>query len=344
VTVSGEAMKTFVVGEVNKLSSSDFILASERSIDPQLIDDVRNTEGVTGVAPLRTGVTTIYGGMPAFFTTGDLEELGDVAGMPPVSGSLDSVTDGPGIAVADLSQFGGGGGGQPALRLGDVVPVVGADGQERDLTVEVLLEEAGFDSFFIGYLVGEETFVELVGEQPISFAFVRVEPGTADAVGQRIERSLQGYTGVEVQPGNFVGQIIGNVFDFLIGAVNALLGMSVVVALVGIVNTLTLSIFERRRELGMVRALGMTRQQVGRMIRLEGVLIGLLGTIVGMGSGILLSWVVVSSIEDGLIDLSFNWARVGAIFAIGVAVGVVASLLPARRATRLDMLEAMRST
>ena len=86
----------------------------------------------------------------------------------------------------------------------------------------------------------------------------------------------------------------------------------------------------------------MTRQQVGRMIRMEAVLIGLLGTIIGMGAGVLLSWVVVSSIEEIEIGLSFNWARVGLIFAVGVGVGIVASLLPARRATRLDMLEAMK--
>ena len=148
---------------------------------------------------------------------------------------------------------------------------------------------------------------------------------------------------MELAAGNFVGDIVGSVFDFLIGAVNALLGMSVVVALVGIVNTMTLAIFERRRELGMVRALGMTRQQVGRMIRVEAVLIGLLGTLVGIGAGVLLSWVVVSSIDEVEIGLSFNWARVGLIFAVGVLVGVLASLLPARRATRLDMLDAMRS-
>ena len=93
----------------------------------------------------------------------------------------------------------------------------------------------------------------------------------------------------------------------------------------------------------MVRALGMTRQQVGRTIRLEAVLIGLLGTVVGIGAGVLLSWVVVSSIPEIEIGLSFNWARVGLIFLVGVLVGVLASLLPARRATRLDMLEAMRS-
>lgn len=345
VTVSGEAMKSYIVGEFNKLSSSDFIVGAERALDPKLVKEIRGTKGVTGVASLRTGIATSTGSsQPVFISTTDLAELGDVAGMTLKEGSLDKVTNGEGIAVPDLSDLGGGmGGGQAALGLGDQVVVQDQTGADRTLTVEAVLDGAGFDSLFVGYIVGPTTFTEVVGDQPTTFAFVRVEPGQADAVGQRIEKVLQGYTGVEVQPGNFIGQIVGNVFDFLIGAVNALLGMSVIVALVGIVNTMTLSIFERRRELGMVRALGMTRQQVGRMIRLEAVLIGLLGTIIGMGAGVLLSWVVVSSIEEIEIGLSFNWARVGLIFAVGVAVGIIASLLPAHRATRLDMLEAMRS-
>jgi putative ABC transport system permease protein len=117
----------------------------------------------------------------------------------------------------------------------------------------------------------------------------------------------------------------------------------VVIALIGIVNTLTLSLYERRAELGTVRALGMTKQQVGRMVRLEAVLIGILGTVVGMAAGLLLGWVVVGSLSTS-IDLSINWARLGLIAVAGVVVGVLASVLPARRAVRLDMLDAMRAT
>jgi putative ABC transport system permease protein len=120
--------------------------------------------------------------------------------------------------------------------------------------------------------------------------------------------------------------------------------MSVIIALVGIVNTLTLSIFERRRELGMVRALGMTNQQVSRMVRGEAVLIGVLGTCIGLGAGLLLGWVVIGSLAGDTIPLSVNWARLGLIALAGVAVGVLASILPGRRAVRTDMLEAMRAT
>jgi putative ABC transport system permease protein len=336
VTVSGEAMKTYVVGEVNALASSDFVLFAERSLDPQLVDDVRGIDGVAGVAPLRFAEV---GGVGVITTTDDPERLGDVAGMSLKEGSLDPVVNGDGVAVPDVGELVGGGG----LQVGDEVTVIDKAGEMRSLPVTALLDDGGVNGLLVGYLVGEDTFVELAGEQPISFAFIRAEPGRAEEVGRRIEATYEGYAGVELRAGNFLGDIVGDVFDFLIGAVNALLGMSVVVALVGIVNTMNLAIFERRRELGMVRALGMTRQQVGRMIRLEAVLIGLLGTLIGMGAGILLSWVVVSSIDGIEIGLSLNWARVGLIFAVGVLVGVVASLLPARRATRLDMLDAMRS-
>lgn len=350
VTVSGEAMKTSVVNELNKLSSSDFIInAQSGAIDPTLVTKIDDTKGVTATAAIKSSLAVDGNGDPTFISTADFGQLEDTAGMRVVSGSTESVTDGNGAAVADFSTLGGGGGGGPggggpgSETLGDIVIVRGLDGQNVELPVDAVLT-AKLDSLFLGYLVGPDTFTRLVGEKPVNQVFVRVDPGKADEVGQRLEKVLNGYTGVEVQPGNFIGQIVGTVFDFLIGAVNALLAMSVIVALVGIVNTMTLSIFERRRELGMVRALGMTRQQVGRMIRFEAVLIGLLGTIIGMSAGILLSWVVISSIGNGAIALSFNWARVGLIFAVGVLVGVIASILPSRRATRLDMLEAMAET
>ncbi len=340
VTVSGEAMKAYLVGELNKLASSDYVLAAQRSLDDDLIEEVRGIDGVAGVAPLRFGQVTSSEGQLVISATDDPEELGDVAGMTVVDGSLEQVMNGDGMAVPKMGDLGGG---SPQLALGDEVVVMDVNGAQRTLTVAAILDDGGINSLIVSNLVSENTLTELTGEQPVAMAFIRAEPGQAEEVGRKIEQAFDGYTGIELMAGNFVGDIIGTIFDFLIGAVNALLGMSVVVALVGIVNTMTLAIFERRRELGMVRALGMTRQQVGRTIRLEAVLIGLLGTIVGIGAGILLSWTVVSSIPEIEIGLSFNWARVGLIFAVGVLVGVLASLLPARRATRLDMLDAMRS-
>ncbi|MGB3410408.1 MAG: FtsX-like permease family protein [Microthrixaceae bacterium] len=343
VTVSGEAMKTSVVQELNKLSSSDFIIMSQGAIAPDLVSEVAKVKGVSDTAPVRSSLAVDGNGETTFISSADFDALANTAGLTLSSGSTESVVAGKGVAVPDFAQLGGGeggGGGPGSEQLGTELTFRTVSGDTLTLPVTALLD-AKLDSLFLGYVVSPEVFEKISGDKPVNQIFVRVERGQANAVGQRLEKTLQGYTGVEVQPGNFIGEIVGNVFDFLIGAVNALLAMSVVVALVGIVNTMTLSIFERRRELGLVRALGMTRKQVGRMVRLEAVLMGLLGTIIGMGAGILLSWVIISSIGDGAIDLSFNWARVGLIFVAGIAVGVIASLLPARRATRLDMLDAI---
>jgi putative ABC transport system permease protein len=343
VTVSGEAMKTSLVDQLSSASSPDFIVSSQGAIDPKLVASIDNTEGVTNTAAVKSSVAVESSGQVTFVSAASLEQLTKSAGLKVTAGSQDAVASGAGIAIPDFSSVGGGilssPGATAAAGLGDSVSLRTVDGQ--DLTLPIVAVYEGSLESFVGNIMNPQVFATVVGDKPVSQVFVRVEPGQADNVGQDLEKVLQGYTGVEVQPGNFVGQIVGTIFDFLIAAVNALLAMSVIVALVGIVNTMTLSIFERRRELGMVRALGMTRQQVGRMVRFEAVLIGLLGTLVGMGAGILLSWIIISSIADGAIGLSFNWTRVGLIFLVGILVGVIASILPARRATKLNMLDAM---
>jgi len=345
VTVSGEAMKSSLVDQLSSASSPDFVVSSQGAIDPKLVRSINKTDGVTNTAPVKSSVAVESSGQSTFVSTASLDQLTKSAGLKVTAGSAQAVASGAGIAIPDFSSFAGGALSSPglaAVTLGDTVSLRTVDNQDLALPV-VAVYQASLETF-VGNVMNPETFSAVVGDKPVSKIFVRVEPGQADAVGQELEKVLQGYTGVAVRPGNFIGQIVGSIFDFLIAAVNALLAMSVIVALVGIVNTMTLSIFERRRELGMVRALGMTRQQVGRMVRFEALLIGLLGTLVGMGAGILLSWVVISSIAGGAIDLSFNWARVGLIFLVGILVGVIASIMPAHRATKLNMLDAMNAS
>lgn len=353
VTVSGNALKTWTVDRLNQLSSSDFIVAGDRNgVAPELVQRIRTTDGVAAIGAVSQAGVLRTDGRIVYISGADIDELRRATGMTVRSGSLEAVADGRGAAVTDLGggRAGGEGGAPGGDRqvaatpggLGDVTGIVTPDGGEDRLEVVATLEPK-LDTLLLGTLVSHERFTELVGEQPVTSVFVRVDPGRADAVGKRLDRLVAGHAGTEVQPGNFVGEIVSQVFDFLIGAVNALLGMSVIIALVGIVNTLTLSIFERRRELGMVRSLGMTRGQVARMVRIESVLIGVLGTVIGVGAGLLLGWVVIGSLS-GSIPLNVDWARLGLIALAGVLAGVVASVLPVRRATRVEMIEAMSTT
>jgi putative ABC transport system permease protein len=166
------------------------------------------------------------------------------------------------------------------------------------------------------------------------------QPGVATAVRE--------YGGtITVVEGNALGRLIGTVFDFMIKAVDGLLMMSVVVALIGIINTLSLSILERRRELGLLRVVGMTDKRVQRMVRLESLVIAGLGTLVGLAVGLFAAWALILSISrlsDADISPGFPVGSIALILVLGVALGLLASLVPSRRSTRLDVLEALEAT
>ena len=152
---------------------------------------------------------------------------------------------------------------------------------------------------------------------------------------------------ITAQEGNFVGRLIRQIFDFVINAVDGLLVMSIIIALIGIINTLSLSIFERRRELGLLRAVGMTDKRVQRMVRLEAVLISALGTVTGVVLGLFMGWALIHAINrlsSANVALSLPYGRLGLVLVLGVVLGVLASLIPARRSTKLDVLDAIQST
>jgi len=124
--------------------------------------------------------------------------------------------------------------------------------------------------------------------------------------------------------------------------VYALLGLAVVIAVLGIVNTLVLSVLERTREIGLLRAVGTSRRQVRRMVRVEAVLIAVYGAVLGIGLGLLFGVAVQRSLADEGIDrLAVPWTLLGAVLLVSAGVGVLAAILPARRAARLDVLGAI---
>ena len=128
----------------------------------------------------------------------------------------------------------------------------------------------------------------------------------------------------------------------LLNMVYALLGLSVLISLFGIVNTLVLTVFERTRELGMLRAVGMTRRQVRRMIRHESIVTSLIGTALGIAVGIFLSVLVTQALSDEGIVFAVPYRSLAAFVLAAIMVGILAAILPARRAARLNVLEALK--
>jgi putative ABC transport system permease protein len=337
VTVAGTSLKDFVVGEIQKIESADFVVSSNGgSIDDKLVADLQAVDGVEQVTPFRRESVTIDG-EPSQISTADEGSLVDIAKLEADKGSLEDL--GPGtIAVSNSADT--------DYRLGSSVTVTNTDGESQDLEVVAVLQFS-IDEAQVGNLVDVQTFDELVGETAPTVAFIDATSGAQTDTEDAINGVVSTRPDITVVAGNQLAEIIGSVFDFLINAVNGLLLMSVVVALIGIVNTLSLSILERRRELGLLRVIGMTDRRVQRMVRLESGLISALGTVTGVVLGLAIGFGLVASIDrlsDADIGLSFPGLQLLLVLVAGVVLGLLASFLPARRSTRLEVLDAIQAT
>lgn len=213
----------------------------------------------------------------------------------------------------------------------------------------------------VGFVTGTHTFVveatfdqsaEWVGSYFVDIAaYDRYLPGQMDfriyASGDDTTiRTLAGAypTTTPLDKAEFLDMVNGEL-DMVLGVVYALLALAVLIALLGIANTLALSIHERTRELGLLRAVGMTRRQMRRVVRGESVMIALFGTVLGLAIGSFFGWAVVRALAvQGLDELTFPIGNLTVIAAVACVAGTVAAIGPARRAARLDVLGALVAT
>ena len=171
---------------------------------------------------------------------------------------------------------------------------------------------------------------------------MKLAPG-ADRAGAAaaLSHALDAFPGVEARSEKQLrDEVAGRVNSILI-LFYALLAMSVLMSLLGIVNTLTLSIHERTRELGMLRAIGMTPEQARVLVRDESVITAAMGTSVGVVLGVFFAWVMTRALTSEDVVFSVPWLQVVVLIVIGLLAGVVAAVPPARRAARIDVLAAI---
>ena len=343
VTVAGTSLKEYAVGEINKLSGADYYLnTSGGVIDDDIVAKLTAIDGVNLVAPFRRQSVTVDGNASAI-STADISQLTKAAGIDITQGSFDDLGAGE-IVLVDGLGFGASLEEMPAL--GSTVKVADASGRSTELTV-VGIVDSSFDTNFTGNFVDAETFAAIGGERAPTAAFMDVQSGAGGDVKDSIDEILSLRPDITLTAGNSIGRIVGGIFDFMINAVNGLLLMSVVVALIGIVNTMSLSILERRRELGLLRIVGMVDKRVQRMVRIESVLISSLGTFTGVAVGGFTGWALVHAIDrltDASIGFSVPYVMLLVVLVLGVGLGFLAALLPARRSTRLEVLEAIQAT
>jgi putative ABC transport system permease protein len=190
------------------------------------------------------------------------------------------------------------------------------------------------------YLVSAPYFLAHFRQEPPAAVLVRTNGGPG--VDAAVTRALAPYADVQVQTREQFQQSEIAQVNQLLGLVYALLALAVLIALIGIVNTLMLSVLERTREIGLLRAVGMRRSQVRAMIRSEAVILATFGAVIGIVIGTLMGLALVSSLrQQGLTETSVPWLRLVEFLILAALLGLVAASWPARRAARLDVLAAI---
>ncbi|AZM51428.1 hypothetical protein DMA15_01560 [Streptomyces sp. WAC 01529] len=231
------------------------------------------------------------------------------------------------------------------VRVGDVLPVTFPGGRAAKLTVGAFTDQASPEGFAVegGLFLGLDTVEKYVPDGQDSAVYVNAAPGTdADALRARLEKTLDPYPQVQVRDQADYKELIRQQIAVMLYLVYALLGLAIVIAVLGVVNTLALSVVERTREIGLLRAIGLGRRQLRRMIRLESVVIAVFGAVLGLALGLVWGVAVQQVLAlQGMKELAFPWTTILAVVIGSVVVGLAAALLPALRASRMNVLEAI---
>jgi putative ABC transport system permease protein len=338
VTVLGSSLKASVAKTVAGAVTADFILSTQGPGFPDaVVQAASEQDGVQATASVKVDGMQLCdnascsAAKQVFVTAFPAKAIGDLVNVTTAAGSDDLAPDT--MLMSENAAK------SRTLHPGDKVRVQFARSQVETLTLAGTYET---NQLIGDYLVDASKAKDFSTQRDVA-GLVGLDDGAdAATVRQALDSSLKQYPNVEVlDQSEFVGETQTQV-NQIVTIINILLGLSVVIALLGVINTLALSVIERTRELGLLRAVGMARKQIKRMIRTESVLIcsfgGLLGLVVGSVFGIALQQALEG---QGVTELGFPVVTLVVYLLCSALAGVVAAALPARRASRLNVLQAI---
>ncbi|MDE9367261.1 FtsX-like permease family protein [Luteipulveratus sp. YIM 133132] len=298
---------------------------------PTVTDQARGVPGVEAVARTRFTQAQIDGDRTGIGAV-DPKPLTQVARIDVQQGSLDRLV-GKTVFVTDKAAK------DKGYRLGDQVRIT-LGGVTTPMRVVAVVTSTPALLDVTTTIAGYEA---AGGPHQDNYAFVARAPGADEAqVRAGLERITAGIPTVAVKDQDEFAAEQRRPIDQMLTLIYALLGLAVVIAVLGIVNTLALSVIERTREIGLLRAVGLSRRQLRRMVRLESVVIAMLGAVLGVVIGIGFGIVLQRSQSGaGVAELAIPWGRIWLFVLLAAAVGVLAAWWPARRAARLDVLRAI---
>jgi putative ABC transport system permease protein len=347
ISIFASSFKASINASIDRSFAGDFVINSGAGdsgggIDPALTQRLNTQPQVAAATGQRTGSMVILG-QPSMITAVDPRTAGQIFNVSPLQGSIGALgADSIAVYKDDATKN--------HLTLGSPVSVVFRDTGAKTLRVALIYGDnqaapaanpGAKTSYFLGTPAYDANFAAPHYDTQV---FVKKAPGvsTEAALATVKQLSAQYAPGATVQDQAAYKAAQTKPINQLLALVYVLLALAVVIALLGIGNTLALSIFERTRELGVMRAVGMTRSQLRSTIRWESVIVALQGTLLGLVVGIFFGWALVRSQKNSGIGV-FNLPYLTLIIIIVLAglAGVVAAILPSRRAAKLNVLRAI---
>jgi putative ABC transport system permease protein len=317
--------------------NADYAITAQNNFSPIPIaasDAVKKTSGVISVSDVRAGEALAYGSK--FGLTAVNAPAAKVFNLDWTQGSasvLASLGDDGAFVDKDYAK-------SHHLDVGSPVPITFADGTRELFNVKGIFDPPTGGSPFGRVTISTAAFDRHTTDPENVYSFVTMRGGQSAANAAALDKTLKAFPNAKAATRQkFIDNQISGLSSIL-NILYVLLALSVIVSLFGIVNTLVLTVFERTREIGMLRAIGMTRRQVRRMIRHESVITALIGAAIGIALGIVLAGLLIARVDFIVLSLP-----VGQLIVFGIAailVGIIAAIFPARRASRLNVLQALQ--
>ena len=304
-------------------------------LQPELVRQIEAVPGVAAVAPtsfvaakvLPAGTDIPVSSAPPTFV--DAYRLRWISGSDEVVRNL---TPTQGIVDEDTAK-------SDRLSVGSSVTVQARNGTKGTFQIAGIVKKSNLVS---GLLASPEGLAPLAENKGVAFMFVVTDPkADVDTVQTAVQKVAEASNPLaSVQSNQEVIDSISGQINSVVYPLYALLAVIVVISIVGIINTLLLSVFERTREIGLLRAVGTTRRQVRRMVRYESVITSVIGATLGVVVGVVFGGMVIYRIDE--IPFAFPTGQIIAFFIVAIIAGILAAILPARRASRLDVLAALQ--
>jgi len=332
LTVVATSVQTSVEKQAVASLKSDYVvsMAGPAPLSPDVAKKLRTLDEVTAVSPLRRSFTDH---MILTGVTG--KDFDKVARLDFTQGSLGTIQGNQVVVDSNTAE-------EKGLHPGSRFPVTFADGKKSTLTVSGVYEG---NDLIMGVILDNATLAPHEKTADDSRVLVKTKDGATDATKDALVAALGKNPALSVADKQEVTEAIAGTVTLMLNMLYALLAMAVIVAVLGVINTLAMSVFERSQEIGMLRAIGLDRPGIKRMVRLESLVISLFGGVLGIGLGVFFGWAAGPMISSDMptYALVLPWGRLGLFFAAAALIGVMAALWPARRAARLNMLTAIKA-